>query len=136
MMRESTSRPSSSVPNQCAELGDCSREGRSMAAGSLGAITGANTANRTNTLTITMPAIARRLRRPSAVAVVQVVVRFTGRILEELSKIAKIAGIERRNPISCDPNEGLGRNSKPDQSNELKFKFWHLWSRPSGSTFG
>src|SRR5215813_12856835 len=118
MMRESTSRPNSSVPNQWTAFGDCSREGRSMAAGSLGAIHGANTANRTNTLTITMPAIARRLRRPSAVAVVQVVVRFTGRILEELSKIAtiaKIAGIERRNPISCDPNEGLGRNSKPDQ---------------------
>src|SRR5215470_19143294 len=75
-MRESTSRPNSSVPNQWTAFGDWSRDGRSIAAGSLGAIHGANMANRTNTLTITMPAIARRLRRPSALAVLQVVVRF------------------------------------------------------------
>src|SRR2546430_4135959 len=67
------SRPSSSVPNQCAALGGCSREGKSMWLGFCGAIQGANSAKTTNTATSTMPADASTLRRPSVAAVLQVV---------------------------------------------------------------
>ena len=67
------SRPSSSVPNQCAPLGGCSREGRSMLLGFCGAIHGANSANTMNTATSTMPIDASTLRRPSVAAVFQVV---------------------------------------------------------------
>src|SRR5215831_14099577 len=69
------SRPSSSVPNQCAELGGCSREGKSILLGFCGAIHGANSANTINTATNTMPADASMLRRPSVAAVVHVVER-------------------------------------------------------------
>src|SRR6185312_73800 len=67
------SRPSSSVPNQCAPLGGCKREGRSILLGFCGAIHGANNANTTNTATSTMPMDASTLRRPKAAAVFHVV---------------------------------------------------------------
>src|ERR1051326_462818 len=67
------SRPSSSVPNQCAPLGGCSREGKSMLLGFCGAIHGANSAKTTNTATSTMPMDASTLRRPNAAAVLHVV---------------------------------------------------------------
>src|SRR5437868_3267119 len=63
MTRERMSRPNSSVPNQCAFDGGCNRAGRLSAAGSCGAIHGANIANSTKTVTITAPAAASgRLR--------------------------------------------------------------------------
>src|SRR5262249_28638339 len=71
--REKMSRPSSSVPNQCAALGGCKREGRSTLLGLCGAIHGANNAKITNTATNITPAVASALRRPSDVTVLQVV---------------------------------------------------------------
>src|SRR5437868_5911446 len=63
MTRERMSRPNSSVPNQCAFDGGCNRAGRLSAAGSWGAIHGANIANSTKMVTITAPAAASgRLR--------------------------------------------------------------------------
>src|SRR5947209_6700886 len=73
--REKMSRPSSSVPNQCAALGGCRREGRLMLLGFCGAIQGANSAKITNSATSATPAVASALRRPSAAAVLQVVER-------------------------------------------------------------
>src|SRR5882724_2611276 len=67
------SRPSSSVPNQCAALGGWSREGKSILPGSCGAIQGANMAKMTKTTTRTMPAEASTLLRPRVFAAVQVV---------------------------------------------------------------
>src|SRR5579863_8920802 len=63
MMRERMSRPSSSVPNQCAWDGVSRRTGRLMAAGSCGAIQGANSAKITNTITNTTPIAASGLWR-------------------------------------------------------------------------
>src|SRR5207302_2230452 len=61
--RESMSLPSSSVPNQCSCDGGCNRASKLSAAGSCGAIHGANIANSTKTVTITAPAAANgRLR--------------------------------------------------------------------------
>src|SRR5215469_8086931 len=57
------SRPSSSVPNQCGRDGELSRSGRLMAAGSWGAIHGANTAKITKRMTSTTPAAASGLWR-------------------------------------------------------------------------
>src|SRR5438270_4975373 len=67
------SRPSSSVPNQCAPLGGCSREGKSMLMGLCGAIHGANSAKMMNNVTSTMPIDASTLRFPNVAAVFQVV---------------------------------------------------------------
>src|SRR5262245_59369782 len=77
MTRERTSRPSSSVPIQWAELGGCRRIGRSMLLGLCGAIHGANKAKITNTATSAIPIEASTLRRPSVIAVVQVEEAFT-----------------------------------------------------------
>jgi len=55
------SRPNSSVPHQCAEDGRDRRVGRSMWAGSWGAIQGANKAKITKTRTSTTPIVASRL---------------------------------------------------------------------------
>src|SRR5271165_4350085 len=63
MMRERMSRPSSSVPNQCACDGESRRAGRLMAAGSCGAIHGANRAKITKTITNTTPVAASGLWR-------------------------------------------------------------------------
>src|SRR5580700_1100543 len=63
MMRERMSRPSSSVPNQCAYDGVPRRAGRLMAAGSCGAIQGANRAKITKTITNTIPVAASGLWR-------------------------------------------------------------------------
>src|ERR1019366_6182509 len=63
MMRERMSRPSSSVPNQWACDGMARRAGRLMAAGSCGAIQGANSAKITNTMTSTAPVAASGLWR-------------------------------------------------------------------------
>src|SRR3989442_10499071 len=57
------SRPSSSVPHQCAEEGAANRVGRSMWAGSCGAIHGANRAEMTKITTNTRPVAARGLWR-------------------------------------------------------------------------
>src|SRR6266568_3607554 len=57
------SRPSSSVPNQCADDGGSSRMGKWMEAGSCGAIQGANRANATKTMTSTTPIAASGLWR-------------------------------------------------------------------------
>src|ERR1041385_3642776 len=57
--RESMSRPNSSVPNQCAADGGVKRAGRSIAAGSCGAIHGANTATTTNSVTRSTPNVAK-----------------------------------------------------------------------------
>src|SRR5215469_17520019 len=57
------SRPSSSVPNQCGRDGEWSRSGRLIAAGSWGAIHGANTAKITKRMTSTTPAAASGLWR-------------------------------------------------------------------------
>src|SRR5450631_4136117 len=63
MRRERMSRPSSSVPHQWAEDGVIRRLGKSMWAGSWGAIQGANSANTTKMTTSTTPIAARGLRR-------------------------------------------------------------------------
>jgi hypothetical protein len=63
MMRDRISRPNSSVPNQCEIDGPIKRDGRSMYAGSCGAIHGAKSAQMTNTVIITAPAVASRLCR-------------------------------------------------------------------------
>src|SRR5271169_954425 len=63
MMRERMSRPSSSVPNQWGWDGASRRAGRLMAAGSCGAIQGANRAKTTNTMTSTKPIAASGLWR-------------------------------------------------------------------------
>lgn len=55
------SRPSSSVPHQCAVDGGERRDGKSICAGSWGAIHGANRAKRINTTTNTMPIAASGL---------------------------------------------------------------------------
>src|SRR5947209_6504471 len=66
------SRPSTSVPSQCAALGGWSRAGKSIRAGSWGAIQGANNANTTKMATSTIPVVARRLRRPRVAAALHV----------------------------------------------------------------
>src|SRR5437870_2244794 len=63
MRRERMSRPNSSVPHQCAEEGAANRAGRSMWAGSRGAIHGANRAKMTKITTNTTPVAARGLWR-------------------------------------------------------------------------
>src|ERR1700735_4910399 len=63
MMREKMSRPSSSVPNQCARDGASSRAGRLMEAGSCGAIQGAKSAKITKIKTNSTPNAASGLRR-------------------------------------------------------------------------
>src|ERR1700736_5163116 len=63
MMRERMSRPSSSLPNQCAAEGGSRRVGRLIAAGSWGAIQGAKIANSTKIDTNTTPVAARGLWR-------------------------------------------------------------------------
>src|SRR5579864_5994827 len=57
------SRPSSSVPNQCADEGGPRRAGKLIDAGSRGAIHGANRAKITKTTTNTTPAAASGLWR-------------------------------------------------------------------------
>src|SRR4029077_10617977 len=61
--RERMSRPSSSVPHQCCVEGVCKRFGRSMCAGSCGAIQGAKIAENTKTETSTTPTAANGLWR-------------------------------------------------------------------------
>src|SRR5271154_2924373 len=61
--RERMSRPSSSVPHQCCVVGDCRRFGRSMWAGSCGAIQGAKMAAKTKMDTSTTPTAAKGLWR-------------------------------------------------------------------------
>src|ERR1700716_1364363 len=61
MIRERMSRPSSSVPNQCACEGKARRAGRSIEAGSCGAIQGANRAKTTKMVTKTIPVAASGL---------------------------------------------------------------------------
>src|SRR5438552_11046082 len=63
MMRERMSRPSSSLPNQCAAEGGSRRVGRLIEAGSCGAIQGAKIANSTKIDTNTTPVAARGLWR-------------------------------------------------------------------------
>src|ERR1700735_1569000 len=62
-MREKMSRPSSSVPNQCACDGPPRRAGRLMKAGSCGAIQGANRAQATKTTINATPVAASGLWR-------------------------------------------------------------------------
>ena len=62
MMRESMSRPSSSVPSQCAAEGPERRSGRLIAAGSWGAIQGAKMASTVKITTRTIPAAASGFR--------------------------------------------------------------------------
>src|SRR5260370_42573504 len=61
--RERMSRPSSSVPHQCCVEGVCKRFGRSMCAGSCGAIQGAKTAEKTKMDTSKTPTAAKGLWR-------------------------------------------------------------------------
>src|SRR5260221_8245675 len=63
MRRERMSRPSSSVPHQCCAEGVCKRFGRSMCAGSCGAINGAQIAEKTKMETSTTPTAAKGLWR-------------------------------------------------------------------------
>ncbi len=63
MSRERMSRPSSSVPHQWATDGACKRAGKSMRAGSCGAIQGANKAEKTKMTTSTTPIAAKGLWR-------------------------------------------------------------------------
>src|ERR1700682_6447025 len=63
MRRERMSRPSSSVPHQCCVEGACKRFGRSMCAGSCGAIQGAKIAEKTKMDTNTTPTAANGLWR-------------------------------------------------------------------------
>src|SRR5260370_10105723 len=58
-VRERISRPSSSVPNQCATDGPINRPVKSSCAGSCGASHGANTAQTTKTVSRTIPTAAR-----------------------------------------------------------------------------
>src|SRR5271156_483298 len=62
-MREKMSRPSSSVPNQCAWDGASRRTGRLIDAGSCGAIQGAKRAKITKMTTSTTPVAASGLWR-------------------------------------------------------------------------
>src|ERR1039458_7111904 len=61
--RERMSRPSSSVPHQCCAEGVCKRFGRSMCAGSCGAIQGAKIAENANTATKMTPTATKELWR-------------------------------------------------------------------------
>src|ERR1700687_876210 len=61
--RERMSRPSSSVPHQCCAESDCKRFGRSMCAGSCGAIQGAKIAEKTKMVTKMTPTAASGLWR-------------------------------------------------------------------------
>src|SRR5208283_4102543 len=63
MRRERMSRPSSSVPHQWVDDGPARRAGRSMWAGSWGAIQGANKAQMTKIATNTAPVDASTLWR-------------------------------------------------------------------------
>ncbi len=56
--RVATSRPSWSVPNQCAADGDCTADERSCCTGSYGEISGANAASTTNTVMMASPTSA------------------------------------------------------------------------------
>src|ERR1700676_3492580 len=74
--RERMSRPSSSVPHQCCAEGVCNRFGRSMCAGSCGAIQGAKIAEKTKMDTNTTPTAASglwRAMRGSEMATVDIV---------------------------------------------------------------
>src|SRR5258708_24627323 len=62
-MRERISRPSSSVPNQCADDGVSRRAGKLIEAGSWGAIQGANNAKTRKIATSTTPIAASGLWR-------------------------------------------------------------------------
>src|SRR5882724_2517480 len=89
MMREKMSRPSSSVPNQCAVLGGWRRKGKSILPGSCGAIHGANTAKTTKTATSTMHAVASTLRLPKVVAAIQVVEAIGFKLTTKGTKVTK-----------------------------------------------
>src|SRR5271157_3287343 len=70
------SRPSSSVPHQWVEEGPARRIGRSMWAGSCGAIQGANRAQITKSVTSTIPIVASglpRAARRNEIAVVDII---------------------------------------------------------------
>src|SRR6266404_3963611 len=102
--RERMSRPSSSVPQRCCDEGGCKRLGRSMCAGSWGAIQGAKRAQSTNTATNTTPAAASglwRARRGSEMAAVD---------MNALQTVSKFASREKR---TLDHRE----NSGPHQMN-------------------
>src|SRR5690349_12534613 len=75
MRREQMSRPSSSVPHQCDELGAWRRVGNSIWAGSCGASHGAKMAPMTKSMTSTTPIAASELwraRRGSEMAAVDI----------------------------------------------------------------
>src|SRR5450755_2831472 len=79
--RERMSRPSSSVPHQCWVEGVCKRFGRSMFAGSCGAIQGAEIAEKTKRVTRMTPTAASglwRAMRGSEMARVDMVSARTG----------------------------------------------------------
>src|SRR5579864_9068098 len=91
MTRERISRPNSSVPSQCADEGELNLVGSSIAAGSCGAIQGANTANMTNTRTSTTPIAASGLWRalPAIRLRSETTVLGTHRILNAVPPIPK-----------------------------------------------
>src|SRR5690348_10882398 len=81
MRRERMSRPTSSVPHQCAAEGDERRVGRSIRAGSCGATHGANRARITKNSTRTTPMAASglcRARRGSEMAVADIAAILAG----------------------------------------------------------
>src|SRR5467141_3856685 len=80
--RERMSRPSSSVPHQCWAEGVCNRFGKSMWAGSWGAIQGAKIAEKTKMDTNTTPTAAKglwRAMRGSEMATVDIASRTYNR---------------------------------------------------------
>src|SRR6266851_2308794 len=107
MMRASTSRPISSVPNQCARLGGLRTSDQFVAIGSYGLISGAKTAMAMKNSTTTAPTMApRRLTRRrtarrqgcdsgGAAAVVSMVVavmtvsRAQARVDEEIGEVGE-----------------------------------------------
>src|SRR5437660_11392316 len=91
MRRDRISRPSSSVPSQCADEGELSRVGSSITAGSCGAIQGANSAKITNIRTSTTPIAASGLWRafPAMRLLSETVVLGTDRILNAVTPIPK-----------------------------------------------
>ena len=92
------SRPSSSVPHQCADDGGERRVGRSIYAGSCGEIHGANIAQITKTMTNTAPVAASGLWRAARGSEMERVDTFLNRITTVLGRAAYLREMHVRNP--------------------------------------
>src|SRR5580658_9226499 len=107
MTRERMSRPSSSVPNQCADDGGSRRAGRLIEAGSCGAIQGANSAKITKTMTSATPAAASGLWRALPASVLRRVMAT----VDMVSNLIRLGSAELDSDVD---DFSLGNAANPD----------------------